>query len=524
MSNALPPRMSRNSTHDHRTLSDSRAVAISSRVRAANDRPIRAERSYVLYWMIAARRAGWNFALDRAVEHARALRKPLVVFEALEVDYPWASDRLHCFVMQGMHDNVEAFAGSPVTYVPYVEPRPGDGRGLLEALARSACLVITDEFPCFFLPRIVSTAARRLDVNLEVVDSNGLIPLAAADRDFTTAASFRRFVQRTLPEHLNAAPRARPLEHVALDPLPALPQEVTRRWSAASPALLGSAASAVKSLPIDHNVTPVAMHGGARAARAALETFVTERLARYGEVHNEPEADVTSRLSPYLHFGHLSPHHVFDCVMRHERWSKRRIASKRASGAREGWWGTSPSTERFLDQLIVWRELGYNMCAHRPDDYDRYDSLPDWAQDTLRTHRRDPRPHVYDLATLERGATHDPLWNAAQGQLLREGWFHNYMRMLWGKKIVEWSRTPQDALERMTTIMNRWSLDGRNPNSYSGYFWTLGRYDRPWPERPIFGTVRSMSSSNTARKVGVRKYIATFAPSIVGEQRGLPLT
>src|ERR1044071_6617245 len=172
--------------------------AVSARLRPANDGPIRSDRSYVLYWMIAARRAVWNFALDRAIDHAHSLWKPLVVFEALEVDYPWASDRLHCFAMQGMHDNVDAFAGSTVTYFPYVEPRPGAGRGLLEALARSACVVVTDEFPCFFLPRIVSAAAARLDVCLEVVDSNGLIPVAATDRAFTTAASFRRFVQRTL--------------------------------------------------------------------------------------------------------------------------------------------------------------------------------------------------------------------------------------------------------------------------------------------------------------------------------------
>jgi deoxyribodipyrimidine photo-lyase len=220
----------------------------------------------VLYWMIAARRAAWNFALDRAIDHARTLRKPLVVFEALEVDYPWASDRLHCFVLQGMRDNLQAFAGTPVTYVPYVEPRPADGRGLLEALAKSACVVVTDEFPCFFLPRIVAAAAARLDVCLEVVDSNGLIPLAAADRAFTSAASFRRFVQRTLTRHLNDAPHARPLEHLDLAALPALPPDVTKRWAAASPALLGGAASAVKSLPIDHDVPPVAMPGGAGAA------------------------------------------------------------------------------------------------------------------------------------------------------------------------------------------------------------------------------------------------------------------
>lgn len=484
--------------------------AAATRCRAANDAPIRSERSYVLYWMIAARRPVWNFALDRAVDQARALRKPLVVLEALEVDYPWASDRLHCFVIAGMHDNARAFAATRATYFPYVEPRPGDGRGLLETLAQSACVVVTDEFPCFFLPRIVAAAATRLDVRLEAVDGNGLIPLAAADRVFKTAASFRRFVQRTLPGHLNATPRPKPLAGARLDALPALPREVTTRWPAAPMSLLQDAASAVRGLPIDHEVPPVAMRGGARAAQKALESFVANRLSRYADLHNEPEADNTSRLSPYLHFGHLSVHQVFDRVMREQGWSKRRVANKPANGAREGWWGVSPSAERFLDQLIVWRELGYNMCAMRPDDYDRYESLPSWAQDTLRVHRRDRRPYVYDLAALERGATHDPLWNAAQGQLRREGWFHNYMRMLWGKKILEWSRTPQDALERMIAIMNRWSLDGRNPNSYSGYFWTLGRYDRPWPERPIYGTVRSMSSANTARKISVEQYIETW--------------
>ena len=485
---------------------------VATRIRRANEQPVRAERSYVLYWMIAARRPTWNFALDRAVDHARALRKPLVVFEPLAVDYPWASDRLHRFVIDGMRENAVAFGSAPVTYFPYVEPRVGNGRGLLEAFASAACVVITDEFPCFFLPRIVSAAATRLDVCLEVVDGNGLIPLVAPDRAFTTAASFRRFVQRTLPGHLKSVPRAKPFEHTTLDRLRALPTVVTDRWSPAPETLLEAKPGSLTALPIDHEVPVVAMSGGARAADRALKTFIVDRLSRYSDMHNEPEADMTSRLSPYLHFGHVSAHQIFDGVMRHEGWSRRRLASKPASGAREGWWGTSSSTERFLDQLIVWRELGYNMCAKHPHDYDRYESLPEWARKTLWTHQRDRRPYVYDQDALERGGTHDPLWNAAQGQLRRDGWFHNYMRMLWGKKILEWSRTPREALERMIHIMNRWSLDGRNPNSYSGYFWTLGRYDRPWPERPIFGVVRSMTSASTARKIAVRQYIATFAP------------
>jgi deoxyribodipyrimidine photo-lyase len=476
---------------------------LDTRIRAANGAPVLPDRRYVLYWMIATRRPSWNFALDRAIDHARALHKPLLVFEPLESDYPWASDRLHRFVIDGMADNAAAFANSAITYFPYVEPRPGDGKGLLEALAASACVVVTDDFPCFFLPRIVASAASRLDVRLEAVDSNGLLPLASADRAFKTAASFRRFVQKTLPGHLAVIPRATPLARLRLPELPSLPKGVAARWRSET---------SLSKLPIDHGVPIAAMRGGPVTGRATLKSFIDTKLAGYGEFNNEPEADHTSHLSPYLHFGHVSAHQVFDSVMGHEQWSTRRVIGKKVVGAREGWWDVSASAERFLDQVITWRELGYNMCAQRPDDYDRFDSLPQWALDSLKAHQRDKRAYVYDRDTFERGATHDRLWNAAQGQLRRDGWMHNYMRMLWGKKILEWSKTPKEALDHMTAIMNRWSLDGRNPNSYSGYFWTLGRYDRPWPEREIFGVIRYMSSANTARKLKVKNYIKEYAP------------
>jgi deoxyribodipyrimidine photo-lyase len=171
----------------------------------------------------------------------------------------------------------------------------------------------------------------------------------------------------------------------------------------------------------------------------------------------------------------------------------------------------SASAEQYLDQLITWREVGYNFMAHR-EDYDRYVSLPPWAQKTLEQHSTDPRPHQYTLEEFESGSTHDPLWNAAQGQLVREGHIHNYLRMLWGKKILEWSESPQSALSILIELNNKYGLDGRNPNSYSGIFWCLGRYDRPWgPERPIFGTVRYMSSENTARKYSVKNYIQKYS-------------
>jgi deoxyribodipyrimidine photo-lyase len=484
------------------------------RISSVNARPLHPQRDFVLYWMIAARRTEWNFALERAVEHAIELAKPLVVLEALRADYRWASDRLHRFVLEGMRDNARRLAARAVSYHPYVEPAPGAGAGLLEELGRRASVVVTDEFPCFFLPRMVRVAGRRLDVRLEAVDGNGLLPLRAADRSYPTAFAFRRFLQKTLPPHLEQLPAARPLERAGLAGPAALPASVTRAWPACRAVLDddGELARLVARLPIDHGVAPAPTRGGTLAARRALGRFVDERLAGYADRRNEPEVDGTSGLSPWLHFGHLSVHEVFRRISDAEGWSPGDLSAS-ASGRREGFWGMGRAAEAFLDELVTWREVGYNFSSQR-DDYDRYESLPDWAQRTLAEHAGDERPQRYDVRRFEGARTHDPLWNAAQRQLVLEGRIHTYLRMLWGKKILEWSPTPREALATMIELNNKYALDGRDPNSYSGIFWVLGRFDRPWgPERPIFGTVRYMSSENTARKVRVRGYLERYGVS-----------
>jgi deoxyribodipyrimidine photo-lyase len=471
----------------------------SQRIAASNEAPIRAEREYVLYWMIAARRTRWNFGLQRAVEAAIELGKPLAVLEALRCDYRWASERLHGFVLDGMSDNARRFATAGIDYLPYVEPSRGAARGLLEALTARACLVVTDDFPGFFLPRMVAAAAARIDVRLEAVDSNGLLPMRDAASVFPTAYAFRRHLQKRLPGHLRELPEADPLANAALPRRRVLPATIASRWP--------SAAKEPGALPIDHDVKPVpGVRGGEEAANDALESFVERRLGRYLEDRNEPEREGTSGLSPYLHFGHVSIHELLIAVASREGWSPGDLAST-ASGKREGWWGMSPAAESFLDEAVTWRELGFNFCSRR-DDYDRFESLPDWAKRSLAEHAGDRREHVYSLEELTGARTHDPLWNAAQNQLVRSGRIHNYLRMLWGKKILQWTRSPEDALEAMIELNNRYALDGRNPNSYSGIFWVLGRYDRPWaPERPIFGVIRYMSSENTARKMKVKEYI-----------------
>jgi deoxyribodipyrimidine photo-lyase len=444
------------------------------------------------------------------VEWCEKLQKPLVILEALRCGYPWASDRMHRFVMDGMAENACRFESTEVLYYPYLELAPDAGKGLLAALASRACIVVTDDFPCFFLPRMVASAARQVAVLMEVVDSNGLLPIRQAEKSYPTAYAFRRFLQKELPRHLMEFPKVNALSDAKLPNAKPLPREITKRWPKASTRVLNSGMGVLAGMPLDHAVTPAQIRGGTAAAQGLLRNFLRDRLSTYAETRNEPEKQATSELSAYLHFGHISAHQILSELIKKEDWSPAHLAV-RATGSRTGWWGVSEDAEAFLDQVITWRELGFNCCQMRKD-YDQFESLPAWVLKTLRLHTRDQRSSLYTLAQFERAETHDALWNAAQTQLLREGRIHNYLRMLWGKKIIEWTRTPQKALETMLELNNKYALDGRDPNSYSGIFWCLGRYDRPWgPERPVFGTVRYMSSENTARKFNVREYIRKYS-------------
>lgn len=478
------------------------------RLSALNDAPLRPDREFVVYWMVAQRRLEWNYALDQALLRARTLSVPLVVLEGLRVGYRWSSSRHHTFALQGMAEHRRRLADTPVAYLPYVEPEDGAGKGLLAALAARACVVVTDDYPVFFLPRMQAAAGRALDCRLERVDSNGLLPMRSAERTFTAAVHFRRHLHKKLAPHLVEAPAAAPLDSLDLPPSPDL-SDVTARWPMASEGLLSAEDSAMAALPLAHAVGRVARRGGATAARRRLEAFLDSGFDDYLEGRNHPDRDASSGLSPWLHWGHISAHEIFHRIAQREGWSPARLSGE-VTAKREGWWGMSPAGEAFLEELVTWRELGFNFACERPD-YDQYDSLPNWARATLAEHAADPRPIVYDLDEFDRAQTHDPLWNAAQRQLRREGVIHNYLRMLWGKKILEWSPDPRTALATMIELNNRYSIDGRDPNSYSGIFWVLGRFDRGWPERPIYGTVRSMSSDSTRRKVELDLYLKRFS-------------
>ncbi|MCG3135360.1 MAG: hypothetical protein HMLKMBBP_02959 [Planctomycetes bacterium] len=485
----------------------SATAASETRIAVLNGAPVRPGRRHVLYWMTAARRTRRNWGLQRAVAAARRFGRPLVVLEAIRAGAPWASARTHRFVIDGMRDQAARFGAAGVAYHPYVEPRHGHGRGLVERLAADACLVVADQFPAFFVPRMLASAASRLDVKLEAVDSCGLLPLRSAPRAFQTAMAFRRFAQGELPSALAEQPKEDPL---AGPPLPAgaVPDDVAARWPAADARLLEGDPSALASIAVDHGVPPAPVTGGERAAQR-LVASLPGKLARY-EDRNHPDEGATSGLAPYLHFGHVSPADVFAAVAASSGWTAPETWP-RPTGRREGWWGMPPAAEGFLDQIVTWRELGYSASHRLGADFERFESLPAWALATLGKHRGDARRHVYGRDALERAETHDPVWNAAQRELRETGTMHNYLRMLWGKKVIEWSRTPEEAFDALVHLNNRWAVDGRDPNSWSGISWCFGRFDRPWgPERPVFGTVRWMSSEAALRKIRMKEWLRRY--------------
>lgn len=480
------------------------------RIRNTNEKQLEPDGSYVLYWMTAFRRTRYNFALQYARDLAVEWEKPLVILEALRVGYEWACDRFHRFIIEGMSDQESYLQDSNVIYYPYVEPKAGEGSGLLKSLAEDACAVVTDDYPCFFHPRMIKAAAKKLSSPLIAVDSNGLMPLKHAERTFTVAHSYRRWMQKELPEHLQEMPLHFPLRRDMPNADQACQKKIAKvqeSWPRAE--LDQLLEDGIAELPIDHSVSPTDTRGGYEAARDLLNTFVKKRLGDYDDLRNEPDELGSSELSPYLHFGQIAAQEIFEQIMEAEDWNPSKL--QKPNGKVNGFWGVGENAEAFLDQLCTWREIGFNMCW-REEDFDQFDSLPDWALKTMDEHEDDEREHVYSLEEFEKAETHDEIWNAAQRQLVRDGRIHNYLRMLWGKKILHWTKSPQDALDIMIELNNKYALDGRDPNSYSGIFWVLGRYDRAWgPERPIFGKIRYMTSESTAKKHRLNEYLDRYS-------------
>jgi len=440
------------------------------RIAPLNDRPVRSG-AYVLYWMQASQREHYNHALEYGAGQANRLGLPLLCVFGLTDDYPEANARHYAFLLEGLAEVAEDLAGRGVRLAVH-KGRPD--RVALD-MADEAALVVTDCGYTRIQRKWRQNVADGAPCLVVEVESDVVVPAdVASDKEEYAAATIRKKLHRQRDRFLRPLRRT-PLKRDSLG-LDAGGVDVS------DPHKL------LAELKIDRGAWPVsAFRGGARQAHRLLDAFLRDKLSAYAERRNDPSLDIQSHMSPYLHFGQISP--VWIAL-------KARRAGGRCPEAREA----------YLEELIVRRELSVNF-VHQNPRYDEYACLPDWARKTLAGHARDKRPHVYSPEQLEAAETHDEYWNAAMREMRLTGKMHNYMRMYWGKKILEWSESPEQAYRTTLSLNNRWFLDGRDANSFAGVAWCFGKHDRPWTTRPVFGSVRYMNAAGLERKFDMDGYL-----------------
>jgi deoxyribodipyrimidine photo-lyase len=436
----------------------------------------------VVYWMQRAQRALDNPALDLAVEAANAMKLPVVVFFAPVPFYPNANLRHYRFLQQGIADTAARCEKRKVGFVLRRHPDHSLVRFCDEV---GAALVVGDENPLREPDAWREKATKKLRVPMWTVDADVIVPSKVLLKAQYAARIIRPRLKARFAHYLKPCSNAKAkFEWKPPKGLKRLPPnfDITEDWEG-----------------LDRSVAPVdSFCGGTSEGLRLLREFVTKKLSAYPEKHGAPEVDGTSRLSPYLHFGQLGPITVALAVMK----------------------ANVPQAVKddYLDQVITWRELSINF-AHFNKLYDSIESAENWAHKTLGKHARDKRPVLYSRKQMECAETYDELWNAAQLQMLHAGWMHNYMRMYWAKKIVEWSESPQKAYQTAVYLNDKYFLDGRDPNGYAGVAWAIaGKFDRPWFERPIFGTIRYMSGKSAAKKFDAEKYIEQMY-ALAGRER-----
>jgi len=449
------------------------------RAQTLNPLRIQPEGEFVLYWMQSTHRFEENWALRYATLEANRLGKPVVIYQGLNPHYEHASDRIHAMIVGNAVELNRRAESLGYTYLFHLRHQVAGDNRVIDRLARRATLVVTDAFPTAGIDERSARVAARLPCRMVAVESHAVVPAAAFQKEEWAARTIRPKIAKlrdfSLEPVLDEPPRVQlsPALRQSLD-IDALPLATI------------DVAIEVARCDIDHSVPAVPqVQPGLSAARTRLLAFCADALPHYAERRNDPgDPDGSSRLSPYLHFGQISAAEVARTVGEH---------------------GEPAEVDKFYDELLTWRELALNFCT-RNRRFATLDGLPNWVRENMVRHAADPRDYVYDLATFEAAATHHPLWNAAQRELVATGSIHNVMRMYWGKYIVLWSATFADALQIMITLNNKYGLDGRDPSSYAGIQWCLGKFDRPWTRRPVLGTIRYMSIDLAYKKFDARTY------------------
>jgi deoxyribodipyrimidine photo-lyase len=442
------------------------------RLRVLNDVEPDPQGSYVLYWMQASQRTRFNHALERAIELANERDEPVVVCFGLTDDYPEANERHYAFMLEGLRDVEQNLAKRNIKFV-CDQASPAN---VAIHYAKNASVLVGDfgyVRPC---RRWVNEVADAVTCRYEQVESGIVVPVE-------TASDKREYAARTIRSKLH-----KQWDHFLGDVRAGTPMQSSLRLDLKGTLDLSDPAKLLKQLKIDRDV-PKSRHfeGGENEAAKLFESFLEEKISDYAQGRNEPSADRHSYMSMYLHFGQISP---IDLV----RQVKDRVPD-------------NDNRQSFIEELVVRRELAKNFVWYSPSDYDSYATLPDWAKKTLAEHRDDKRPTTYTRSNLEQAKTDDPYWNAAMDQMRLTGFMHNYMRMYWGKKVLEWTNTPEYGYETLLYLNNKYFIDGRDPNSYSNVAWVFGLHDRPWTERNVFGKIRYMNAKGLERKFDIKAYV-----------------
>lgn len=443
-----------------------------NRIQQLNDADCDPDGQYVLYWMQQSQRAECNHALEYAIALAGDRDQGVLVGFGLTDNYPDANERHYAFMLEGLSEVRDALHERGIEFVV----RKGAPDDVALALAEHASLVVCDRGYLRHQRKWRNNVALNAGKRVVQVEGDVVVPVeAVSDKAEYAARTIRPKINRLREDYLDDPGSARP-------PRSTLPLRITGDINMSDPG------AALQQLDIDRTVNRVQrFQGGTAGARSLLTRFLRTDLDGYADARNDPSSPQCSNLSPYLHFGQISPLEIF----------------KKAKAAKSG---SSEDVGSFLEELIVRRELAANFVTF-VDDYDSYRCLPEWARQSLQKHKEDNRPHIYTSAQLEACETHDPYWNAAMREMVCTGYMHNYMRMYWGKKVLEWTNTPDYAYRLLLDLNNKYFLDGRDMNSYANVAWIFGLHDRPWKEREVFGKVRYMAASGLERKFDIDAYV-----------------
>jgi deoxyribodipyrimidine photo-lyase len=427
------------------------------------------KRKYILYWMQASQRTKNNHALDYSIELANRYQKPLVVFLGLTDTFPDANLRHYHFMVQGLKEIEESLENKQIQFIiKKISPEKG-----IIPLAKDACVVIGDQGYLRIQRQWRKQVAEEITCPFIQVESNIIVPVEeASHKEEYAAYTLRPKVMWKFIDYVKQNEDSKPIkDSLKFD----FESEV-----------ISNVDTFLKDMNIDTSVKPVeGFVGGEKQAEALLKDFISHKLDTYGSLKNDPNNEYTSHLSPYLHFGQISPSYIMSEIYKKEGYGQ------------------------YIEELLVRRELAINFVYYNTM-YDSFKGLPSWALETLQKHRNDRRQYLYIIEEFEQANTHDPYWNAAQRQMIQTGYMHGYMRMYWGKKILEWTKTPEDAFDIALYLNNKYELDGRDPNGYAGVAWCFGKHDRPWKERQIFGKVRYMNAKGLERKFDIETYSNRF--------------